>query len=403
LRLIDNQTFQIGPPREFEKLMAMPTMADGPLSSALAKAANAPVFAAFNAAAIPEELRAQIPAPAVPIAKLKFATLAVSLEKTASIDVRLTYPDDSSAADAEQMLHTVIEMGRSALVGARAELDKMLTGDSQAGNLQQMAMATGALVGLGAIREYEELLKTIPLKREASEIALKIDVPTGMHANMAALSAVGAATLVPAVQKVREAAGSSQSANNLKQMGIALHNYNDVNGGKLPAHAIYSKDGKTPLLSWRVAILPYLEQAELYSQFRLDEPWDSEHNKKLIPLMPKLYMSPQAPPSRGPGTTYYQVFVGGGAPWEYSAKAPGLPRSFPDGLSNTFMIAEAGDPVIWTKPADLTYDPKKPLPRLGNVWQPRGFNVAFGDGSVRMISPRVTEANLRGAITAAGS
>jgi prepilin-type processing-associated H-X9-DG protein len=267
----------------------------------------------------------------------------------------------------------------------------------------EMAKATGALVGLGAIREYEALLKALPLKREGSDIVLRIDVPAGMHANLAALSAVGAAALVPAVAKVREAAGMVQDQNNLKQMALAMHNYNDANRGQLPAHAIYSKDGKTPLLSWRVAILPYIEQDALFRQFRLDEPWDSEHNKKLIPLMPNVYLSPQAPRTPEAGMTFYQVFVGGGAPWENSAKAPGLPRSFPDGLSNTIMIAEAGDPVIWTKPADLNYDPKKPLPRLGNFWQPRGFNVAFGDGSVRLISSKVTEANLRGAITSAGN
>lgn len=402
LRFIDDRTFQIGPPREFDKLMALPKVADGPLTAALARAVNTPVFAAFNAAAIPAELRAQIPAAAVPIAKLKFATMAVQWDKTASIDFRLIYPDSDSAADAEQMLHTVIEMGRSALVGARAELEKMLTGDGKPGNLMQLAQATGGLVGLGAIREYEDMLKALPLKRDGAEISLQMDVPTGVRGNLAGLTAVGAASLVPAIVKVREAAGRVQDQNNMKQLALAMFNYNDTYGGKLPAHAIYSKDGKTPLLSWRVAILPYLEQEQLYRQFRLDEPWDSEHNKKLIPLMPRLFVSPQAPPTRDPGMTYYQVFVGGGAPWENSAKPPGIPRTFVDGTSNTILIAEAGDPVIWTKPADMIYDPQKPLPRLGNLWQPRGFNVAFADGSVRFITPKVTEANLRGAITAAG-
>ena len=71
------------------------------------------------------------------------------------------------------------------------------------------------------------------------------------------------------MQKVREAASRTQGSNNLKQFALAMHNYNDVYG-KLPAHAVYSKDGKTPLLSWRVAILPFIEQDNLYKQFKLD-------------------------------------------------------------------------------------------------------------------------------------
>jgi hypothetical protein len=285
VRIIDDRTFQIGPPEGMERLITMRREADGPLAPALAKAVTKPLMAAFNAAAVPPELRAQIPAPAVPIAKLKLATLSAEFTVGAKIDLRLIYPDADSAGDADQMIHTLVEMGRSALVGARAELERILEGQGKPSTLMQLPEATGALVGLGALRQYEELLKSLPLKREGAEISITIDVPPGMYSNLVATSAIGAGLLLPAVQKVREAASRSQSQNNLKQLAISMHNYNDVYGGKLPAHAIYSKDGRTPLLSWRVAILPYMEQDHLYKQFHLDEPWDSEHNKKLIPLM----------------------------------------------------------------------------------------------------------------------
>src|SRR5260370_4929892 len=75
-------------------------------------------------------------------------------------------------------------------------------------------------------------------------------------------------------------ASDRQCANNLKQIGLALHNYNDAYA-RLPAVANFDKQGK-PLLSWRVHLLPFIEQEDLYKEFHLDEPWDSEHNKQLI-------------------------------------------------------------------------------------------------------------------------
>jgi hypothetical protein len=202
------------------------------------------------------------------------------------------------------------------------------------------------------------------------------------------------------IQAAQKKARITQSVNNLKQIALAIHNYADAFRG-LPAHAIYSKDGKTPLLSWRVAVLPYLVQDNLYRQFKLDEPWDSEHNKKLIPLMPMVYLDPNAPAANEPGRTNYQIFVGGGAAWERSPKQLTFPKTFADGTSNTIMIAEAGDPVVWTKPDDLEYDPAKPLPKLGTD-PTGGFIAAMADGSVRVITPKVTEKTLRAAITAAG-
>ena len=98
------------------------------------------------------------------------------------------------------------------------------------------------------------------------------------------------ATLLEAVQKVREAASRAQSQNNLKQFALAMHNYHSTYN-HLPPAASFDKNGK-PMLSWRVMILPFIEQDALYKQFRLEEPWDSEHNKKLLAKMPEVFASP---------------------------------------------------------------------------------------------------------------
>ena len=208
--------------------------------------------------------------------------------------------------------------------------------------------------------------------------------------------------LVPAVEKVREAAARIQSSNNLKQMAIAMHNYNDTIDHLPENAAISGPDGK-PLLSWRVALLPYLEQGSLFKQFHLDEPWDSPHNKTLIPLMPKVYVVPAADPKVAQqGLTYYRVFVGPGTAFRLRGdKPPRIPDSIPDGTSNTIMIVEAAEAVPWTKPDELVYDPTGPLPPLGGHLRPGYCNVVMFDGSTRIVHlPGVSESTLRHAITA---
>jgi RNA polymerase sigma factor (sigma-70 family) len=192
------------------------------------------------------------------------------------------------------------------------------------------------------------------------------------------------------------AANRRRSQNNLKQIGLAMHNYHDVHG-HFPASASY-KDGKR-LLSWRVALLPYLDQEALHQQFKLDEPWDSEHNKKLLAKMPQLF-APPGTKTKKPHTTFYQVFVGQGAMFEGQIEMQ--IRNITDGLSNTFMAVEAAEAAPWTKPEDLVYDPDKPLPRLGGIFK-NGFNALLADGSVRFVSKDAKEDALRKYITRAGN
>jgi len=198
---------------------------------------------------------------------------------------------------------------------------------------------------------------------------------------------------------------------NLRQLAIAMHNYhNDYN--RLPSAGSYKGGRPTPtpgsnekpLLSWRVAILPYIEYDHLYKQFRFDEPWDSEHNKKFIPMMPKIYACPGAT-DPGPGKTYLQVFVAPEKPGRMDKQmfAPMFQLGKPsvtlgqltvqDGTSNTIMIAESSNPVIWTKPDDiLIEDDEMKLPKLGCVLDEDDFYVVFGDGSVRSIRRSLPDA-----------
>jgi Protein of unknown function (DUF1559)/Domain of unknown function (DUF4190) len=207
--------------------------------------------------------------------------------------------------------------------------------------------------------------------------------------------------------RVQDAKERMVDSNNLHQMGIAVHNYTAVNNGRLPGCGDPQDPfGKPALpdrksqLSWRVHLLPYIEQDNLYVQFKLDEPWDSPTNKRLIPMMPKVYAHPKADPQWAQeGKTVYRVFTGPQCAFNPGAN---FPAAIPDGSSNTIMIAESADPVIWTKPDEIEYDPAQPLPKFGRYFS-GGYQVAMFDGSTHMISNSVSEKTLRAAITANGN
>jgi RNA polymerase sigma factor (sigma-70 family) len=154
--------------------------------------------------------------------------------------------------------------------------------------------------------------------------------------------------------------------------------------------------GGKALLSWRVALLPYLGEQHLYKQFKLDEPWDGPHNRKLLDRMPKVYAAPGVEADR-PYTTFYQVFVGGGAAFE-KHEAMKMPAGFLDGTSNIILVVEAGHAVPWTKPEDLHYSPDEPLPELGGIF-PDVFHAVFVDGAVHTLTKKYDETALRAAIT----
>jgi hypothetical protein len=171
----------------------------------------------------------------------------------------------------------------------------------------------------------------------------------------------------------------------------------------LPTHAIYGKGGK-PLLSWRVKLLPNIGHESLYLAFRLDEPWDSPRNMRLLPRMPSAYAHPLRPAEAADGLTYYQVFTCSSKETNHSPfiREHGNELSLPkvcacDGVPNTILVAEAANPVPWTKPQDLDYSADRPIPRLGLFRA--GFHVAMTHGEVLWISNQVSERTLRFAIT----
>ncbi|MBN1394717.1 MAG: DUF1559 domain-containing protein [Pirellulales bacterium] len=199
------------------------------------------------------------------------------------------------------------------------------------------------------------------------------------------------AALLPAVQSARQAARMTHSKNNVKQIGLAMLNYAAANRAFPPAYTV-DKDGK-PLLSWRVLILPYLESNNLITEFHLDEPWDSEHNKKLIEKMPECYKSPTSKVADQGKTNYLTVR---GERTIFPGKDPTGFAQIRDGTSNTIMTVEVSDDkaVIWTKPDDFEYDEKDPIKGLIGLW-PDGFHAGLADGSVFFIRSSIDRKVLR--------
>ena len=168
-------------------------------------------------------------------------------------------------------------------------------------------------------------------------------------------------------------------ADNLKQIGLAFHNYVSTNV-HLPPMATYGPDG-LPTLSWRVALLPYLGENELYRQFRQDEPWDSPHNKALAARMPAVFETPASPaPS---GLTRIRGFAGKGTIFEGSQGV--RMEDITDGTSNTLLVAVADEATPWTKPGELPFVPGRPLPALDHRGTD-GYQIGIVDGSVRLLA-----------------
>ncbi|MFO0808766.1 MAG: DUF1559 domain-containing protein [Gemmataceae bacterium] len=244
----------------------------------------------------------------------------------------------------------------------------------------------GLLAKLGPAASLAELARGAAFKAEGTTVR--------------AAAALKPATVTAAVKVIDRAVETGgRAADNLKNFVLAMYNYEGTNG-RLPPHARYAPDEKTPLLSWRVAVLPYLGEDDIYRRMKLDEPWDSPHNRQFIAKMPKIYESPTVPPKE-PGRTPYQVFVGPQAPWQRGPKTMQIPATFRDGAANTIMVAEAAQFVIWTKPDDIEFDPTKPMmPKLGA--DPKAnFLIGMADGTVRVIKRTTSEKTLKAAITPA--
>lgn len=221
-------------------------------------------------------------------------------------------------------------------------------------------------------RAIHGLLESCFTRTAGSRLQIGLRGNTEMHISANASTAIA---LDRIIGEARCLLRRKQSGRALKILSIAMNEYASVNDS-FPASANLSKDGR-PLLSWRVHVLPFLGYQDLYKQFRLNEPWDSEHNRKLIPRMPTVYQNPSR---RSDYMTSYLVPVGDGTMFENIRR--GVRKADVEGdRSSTLLLVEADHAVVWTRPQDLSLDQRDLWRGLVDSSRP-GFLGASVDASV---------------------
>jgi hypothetical protein len=301
--------------------------------------------------------------------------------RSAKLEVTMTFIDDELAVKAEEIIN--------AAIGDARDL---------APDLAKRTMPRNAADELrAAIDKYIDRVVTLAFETIAVKRTER-NVVTTVASELGITGGIVISNVLPSMDRlIRSLSRQLDGTNNFRQVMLALHNYHDAYN-RLPPPAITDADGK-PLLSWRVAILPFIEEQALYEQFRLNEPWDSEHNLPLSKRLPKVYATAGL---RLPiGHTAVHAVVGdqiGMRPSEKTAF-----RDFLDGLSNTILIVEstADSAVPWTKPTDVEIDLEDPLAKF--VGSPKkSFQVGMGDGSIQRLADEIDPEKFKAMLTRAG-
>lgn len=323
-----------------------------------------------------------IPPALMPLTKARIASFSATLAKSLALKAELSFASEEDAV--------------SGKAGAEAVL-------SQIGQwIEEYPLDPIVAANRAALKE----LQTFAVQLLSGAAVVQEDRRVTVNADRELTAGVVNA-MAGSVGLIEESVARAQSEANLKLIVTAVHvpDNDAANNADRGLIENICDDAGKPLLSWRVQLLPRLGEEELYKQFRLNEAWDSEHNKKLIAKMPKFYALPSTK-TTAEGQTYYQAFLGK----KGVAVRPILQDGDPHGLSYgmisdgtycTVLLVEAAEAVPWTKPADIPFDPEAALPKLGGHFT-GGFHVLLCDGRVRFAKDTVDPIALKAAITANG-
>jgi hypothetical protein len=208
-----------------------------------------------------------------------------------------------------------------------------------------------------------------------------------------ACGGLGFVFLLPAVSKVREAAARANESNNMKQIAIGSLNYASVNNKLPPAENE---------LSWRVHILPFIEQQSLANSVDMNQSWNAGRNQSLQNTLIKTYVSPLD--EEGTTQTHYRVFTGAGTVFDpVLMKQRAFPLYITDGTAETILLADTAEMVPWPQPKEIPFQPNGPLPELGHPKRPQGL-LTFCDASVKPFDKKsMNPGTIKAMVTATGN
>lgn len=239
-------------------------------------------------------------------------------------------------------------------------------------------------------------------EKSGSNAGLIIFIVLGvLLAFMLVCGGVLAALLIPAITAARGAARETtqrmQSMNNLKQIGLALHNYHDTYNC-FPAQYLEDEQGN-PRYSWRTAILPFVENQQLFERYDSHRAWDDPRNQPFVSQPVNVFHSPRDPAISGNRTSYLAL---SGEGTVFDGNQARKMAQITDGTSNTVIVVEViGSTVPWAKPQDLDINEVQLSGAPGDL-DPEGFCALFADGSVRFLQG-ITLADLRALATRGGN
>ncbi len=405
IRLGDFLAVPVGPDNElrawFETMESAP---DSPIFEALKSVAGREIKAV---AAIPPSMQMMLLGEEMPgdvpqeiqgllrfaMTKIEWASASLSIQDADTGVVRdvltVKTPSPSDAKQLRAMLENAIDYGVNMVQTQMQEQQNRYSGGGE--------MPVPAL----AFEFAKGIFRTLLPEVDGDKLVFRIEGEQNQWA-VGAVSAGGVMTamLLPAAQAARGSARRMQCTNNVKQITLGLHNYHDTFMGMPPLYTV-DENGK-PLHSWRVLLLPFMEQMALYDQIRLDEPWDSEHNSQFHDRVIDVYKCPDNPTVKPGKACCYTVIAGEGLipAKKKGERTGGTFARIPDGLSNTIFIVEVKEPFCWMDPmADVTMDElvKGINAQGGRVgsFHPGGTNIGIFDGSVRFVPDTINKETLR--------
>lgn len=335
------------------------------------------------------------------------ADMAVAIDAKVVAKVMAEAPD----TPAKGMVAPALDGGKTMHLGLFAKTTPELLGkfegqDAATADKITSLLTTVKLLGLSGLEnvqkqpavdgeEFTRVFVDLGIRvLKSAEVSAEDNVVT-LNMNAAMDSPEQAAAMAEAVASARRTARSMQSMNNVKQIMLAMHNYHDTYG-HFPAAKILGPNGKH-YHSWRVAILPYMEQQALYNAYNFDEPWDSANNKKVGANVIQAYVDPESKDNHV--NTNYFVVIGEGTGFsaEPSKKGLGL-REYRDGSSNTIAVVSAERSIPWSKPEDISFDVLMNSYKDGKVQLGVGgdrFGAGYADGSARRLPLTIDMAELR--------